>query len=189
MAEVRESYLLKIDTPDPARIWSGVGNLVIPADGIVENAPATYLGAAQLLSVPDFQQLINGVAERLEFTVSGVDDATVRLALEDAPTVKNAAVYVGRIDFDEDWQQLGPVEWEATFRADCLTVESEGAGGRRSRTLKLSVGTDDTGRSYSPAAFFTDRDQKARSATDQIFNQVARITYGTARTFGPRYED
>lgn len=188
MAEVRESYLLKIDHPDePARIWSGVGKLVIPAD-IVEAAPATYLGASQLLTVPDFQQLINGVAERLEFVVSGVDEETVRLALEDAPGVKNAGVYLGRVDFDSDWQLLG-VEWEATFRADCLTVESEGSSGRRQRTIKLSVGTDDTGRSYAPASYYTDADQRLRSATDKIFDHVARINRGTSRVFGPRYKE
>lgn len=188
MAQVRESYLLKIDTPDPARIWSGVGNLEIPAD-IVEPAPATYLGAGELVNIPDFQQLINGVAERLEFVVSGVSEETMRFALEEAPDVKNAAIYVGRVDFDENWQQLGDVEWEATFRADCLTVESEARGGRRLRTLKLSVGTDDTGRSYAPAAYFTDADQRLRSPTDLFFNHVAAITGGTSRVFGPKIKE
>lgn len=189
MGLVRESYLLKIDHPDePARIWSGVGPLVIPAD-IVEAAPATYLGAGELLTVPDFQQLINGVAERLEFVVSGIDDTTLRLALEDAPGVKNAAIYIGRIDFDSDWQQLGPVEWEATFRADCLTVDSKSQNGTRVRTLTLSAGSDDTGRSYAPAAYFTDADQRLRSATDAIFDHVAGINRGTQRVFGPRYPD
>jgi hypothetical protein len=187
MAEVRESYLLKIDTPEPARIWSGVGDLVIPAD-IVEPAPAKYLGAGQLLDAPDFQQLINGIAERLEFTVSGVDDETIRLALEDAQDVKNAALYLGRVDFDENWQIID-VEWEATFRCDCLTVESQGANGRRTRTLKLSAGTDDTGRAYSPASYFTDADQRLRSATDAVFSYVAAINRGTQRVFGPRYPD
>lgn len=185
MPTVRESYLVKIDTPEPARIWSGVGDLEIPADN-VEDAPAIYLGAGELLSVPDFQQLINGVAERLEFTVSGISDETVRYAREDAPTVRNAAMYVGRVDFDENWQQLGPVEWEATFRCDSLVIESESSGGRRVRTIKLSVGSDDTGRSYAPLAFFTDADQRKRSPTDRAFEHVALINNGTSRVFGPK---
>lgn len=187
MAEVRESYLIKIDTPEPARVWSGVGPLVIPAD-IVEAAPATYLGAGELLGVPDFQQLLNGVAERLEISVSGVSDETLRLALEDAPDVANAPMYVGRVDFDANWQIID-VEWEATFRCDCLTVESQAGNGTRIRTLKLSVGTDDTGRSYAPASYFTDADQRLRSATDKIFDHVARISRGTERVFGPRYKE
>lgn len=187
MAEVRESYLIKIATPEPGRIWSGVGNLEIPADA-VEGAPAVYLGAGELLSVPDFQQLINGVAERLEFAVSGVSDETLRFALEDAPDVRNAPIYVGRIDFDENWQQLGPVEWEATFRADCLTVDSEASGGRRTRTIKLSAGSADTGRTYAPVSFFTDSDQRRRSPTDTFFSLIARINAGTSRIFGPTYD-
>jgi len=185
MAEVRESYLLRIASDPPARVWSGVGPLEIPAD-IVEPTRATYLGAGELLSAPDFQQLINGVAERLEFTVSGVSAETLRLALEDAASTKGAAVHLGRIDFDSDWQQLGPVEWEAVFRADSLTVDSQGGGDSgRTRTIKLSVGSSDTGRSYAPQAFFTDADQRRRSPTDAFFSHIAGITSGTSRRFGP----
>jgi hypothetical protein len=190
MAEVRESYLMKIAHPtDPARIWSGVGDLYIPTDALVETTagPHKYLGAGELLSIPDFQQLINGVAERLELVVSGVNDETVRLAVEDAPGVRNAPVYIGRIDFDENWQPIGVVEWEATFRADFLVVDSEASGGFRIRTIKLSIGTDDTGRAFAPAAYFTDADQRQRSATDEIFSNVARLNRGTSRVFGPRY--
>ncbi len=189
MGEYRESYLLKIDHPDePARIWSGVGNLVIPADN-VEDAPATYIGAGALLDIPTFRQLINGVAERIDFTVSGVDANTMRLALEDAPGVKNSAIYIGRIDFDENWQQLGPVEWEATFRADTLTVDSQSEGGVRQRTIKLSAGTDDTGRSYAPTSYFTDADQRLRSPDDSVFDHVSSMTRGNSRIFGPRINE
>lgn len=187
MAEVRESYLLRIGTPEPARIWSGVGNLVIPAD-IVEVAPATYLGAGELLSVPDFQQLINGMAERVDFTVSGVSEEVLRLARDDAADVPNALIHIGRADFDSGWQLID-VEWEAVYRADVLRTESQGDGGRRIRTITLSAGSDDTGRSYSPASFFTDADQRLRSATDAFFDHVASITQGTARVFGPRFKE
>ncbi len=189
MAEVRESYIMKIAHPtDPARIWSGVGDLLIPQDALVEKTvgPHKYLGAGQLLSIPDFQQLINGVAERLEITVSGVNDETVRLAVEDAPGVRNAPVYLGRIDFDANWQPIGVVEWEATFRADFLVVDSDSSGGQRVRTIKLSIGTDDTGRAYAPTSYFTDADQRLRSATDTVFSNVARLNRGTSRVFGPR---
>lgn len=183
MPEIRESYLLRIASDPPARIWSGFGDLVIPAD-IVEPVPATYMGAGELLSAPDFQALINGVAERLEFTVSGVSTETLRLALEDAPSVKGATVHLGRVDFDSNWQIVA-VEWEAVFRADALVVESQGNGGARQRTISLSIGHGDTGRSYAPSAFFTDADQRRRSATDAIFSQVAGINAGTSRRFGP----
>lgn len=186
MAEVRESYLVKIDTPTPARIWSGIGDLVIPADA-VETAPAKYLGAGELLNVADFQQLMNGFAERLDFVVSGVDADMVAMAREEAPDVDNAMVYLGRVDFDAGWQIIG-VEWEAVFRANTLTIDNQSSAGQRVRTITLSIGNGDTDRSYSPISFFTDADQRLRSPTDDIFKNVGNINQGVTRTFGPRTE-
>lgn len=182
---MRESVIIRIASDPPARIWGGVGDIEIPADA-VEPAPAIYSGAGELISAPDFQQLINGVAERLEFEVSGVTAGTIRLALEDAPSVKGAKVHLGTIRFDDDWQQDGPVEWEAVFRADTLSVGSRGEGPKRTRTITLSVGTDDTGRSFAPLSFFTDADQRRRSPDDAIFDHVAGISAGTSRRFGPK---
>lgn len=182
---VRESYLLRIASDPPARLWSGYGDLEVQAD-IVEPEPAIYLGAGELLNVPDFQQLINGTAERIEITVSGVSDETLRLALEDAESTKGAAVHLGRIDFDKDWQQIGVVEWEGLFRADFLTVDSRSSPEGRTRSITLSIGSGDTGRSYAPQAFFTDADQRRRSPTDAIFSHVAGIAAGTSRRFGPK---
>lgn len=182
---MRESILIRIASDPPARLWGGVGDIEVPADA-VEAEPAIYSGGGELISAPDFQQLINGIAERLEFEVSGVTAETIRLALEDAPSVKGAKVHLGTIRFSDDWQQDGAVEWEAVFRADSLTVGSRGDGARRTRTITLSVGTDDTGRSFAPLSFFTDADQRRRSATDAIFSHVAGISGGTSRRFGPK---
>jgi hypothetical protein len=184
VAEVRESYLLRIASDPPARIWSGVGDLPIPAD-IVEPEDAVYLGVGSLVNFPDFQALINGVAERLDIIVSGVDVETLALATTEAESVKHAAVHFGRVDFDEDWQLLG-VEWEGVFRADILATDSNASDGKRVRTITLSVGTEDTGRSYSPRAFFTDADQRRSRPTDAIFSHVAGISQGTTRRFGPK---
>ena len=182
---MNESFGLRIDTVPPARLWSGVGDLSIPAD-IVEAQPATYMGAGALLNAPDFQQLINGSAERLEAQISGVSAEAIRLALDEAASVRGAKVHFVRFDFDDAWQLIG-VEYEAVFRADKLTVESQDEeGGARSRKLTLSIGTEDTNRSRSPLAYFTDQDQRRRSPTDRIFDHVAGITTGTSRRFGPR---
>lgn len=181
---MRESFLFRIASDPIARVWSGVGDLVIPAD-IVEDEPALYLGGGELVNAPDFQQLINGVAERLEFTVSGVSADMLRLALEDAPSVENAKVHLGRVDFDDDWQIIG-VEWEAVFRADKLSVSSQPSQAGRERSITLSVGSADTDRSRSPQAFFTDADQRKRSPTDSFFSHVAGISGGTSRRFGPK---
>lgn len=185
MPVYRESLIVRIDCDPPALLWSGLGPLNLPADHVIPE-PATALGAGELVSLPDFQQLMNGTAERLEFELSGVDEETVRLALEDAPSVKGARVDIGRIDFGPDWQPLGPVEWEAVFEARSLSVSRPQAqGGQIMRTLSLSIAHGDTVRSRALNSYATDADQRRRSPTDAVFSHVAGINGGTTRRFGP----
>lgn len=180
---MRESYGIRIDCDPVARIWGGVGDLMIPAD-IVEDEPALYLGGGQLVNVPDFQALINGTAERLSITVSGVTPETVALAREEAASVKGARVHLVRFGFDDAWQ-LTEVEYENVFRADSLTTASQPSDTGRSRSITLSIGTEDTNRSHAPIAFWTAADQRRRSPTDLFFDHIAGITSGTSRRFGP----
>lgn len=180
---MNESFGIRIDALPVARLWSGVGDLLVPAD-IVEAEIAIYMGAGALLNAPDFQQLINGTAERLEVQVSGVSEEALRYIRREGPTVRGAKVHFVRFDFDDDWQLI-EVEYEAVFRADKLTIESQDEDSGRARTLTLSIGTEDTNRSRAPLAYFTAQDQRRRSATDRIFDYVAGITTGTSRRFGP----
>jgi len=180
----RESFGIRIEADPVARLWSGHVNLVIPAD-IIESVPATYLGAGDLINAPDFEQLINGAAERIEVQLSGVSAEAMRLALEEAASVRGARVHFVRFDFDADWQ-LDGVEYEAVFRADKLSVGSSPDDKGRARTITLSIGTEDTNRSRSPQAYFTDQDQRRRSPTDAFFSHIAGIAQGTSRRFGPK---
>lgn len=185
MAAYRESIVAYIACEPPAILWSGVGPLPLPAD-IVLPEPMVALGGSELLSVPDFQQLINGTAERLDFAVSGVSEETLRLATEDAPSVMGAPVHIGTVQFDEDWQ-VDVVEWEATFEARSLSVSRAGGqSGQITRTITLTIVAGESVRSRAPNSFFTDADQRRRSPTDAIFSHVAGITAGTSRRFGPQ---
>jgi hypothetical protein len=177
----RRNVLIRINTPEPARMWSGLGDLWVAADGI-ETETATYLGGGEILGgLDELEQLINGVADRLEISVSGVTAETVRLALEEAPDVAGADVDIGTIEFSDLWQ-TETVVWQAKYRADKLSVIRQ-AG---SRTISLSMGSDDTGRSRAPNAYWTDADQRRRSPDDVIFDHVSGINGGTSRQFGPR---
>ncbi|KQX18424.1 MULTISPECIES: hypothetical protein [unclassified Sphingomonas] len=184
MTIYRESVVVRIDCDPPALLWSGLGPLAVPADAIIP-APAIALGGGQLISVPDFQQLIGGTAERLDFVVSGVDDDTVRLALEDAPSVRGARVDVGTVQFDQDWQ-LDAIEWENVFEARSLSISRpRSQNGKTTRSITLTIVQGSTRRARATLAFFTDADQRRRSADDAIFSNVAGITAGTSRRFGP----
>lgn len=181
---MKVSVLARIDSEPPARVWSGVGDLTIPADQ-VEEEDALYLGGGQLVSVPELEQLINGTASRIAVSLSGVSTETQRLALEDAETVKSAAVNIGLVHFDDDYQ-ITEVEWLAELRADSLGIDNTSTETGRTRSITLSIGSDLTDRSKAPLAFFTDADQRRRSADDAIFDHVPGINAGTSRPFGPR---
>lgn len=187
MPEIREAYLFRLECDPPAYMWSGVGDLVVPADAIVPTT-TTYLGGGQWIDLPEIQQLINGTADRVEFTASGVDQETIRLALEDRASVGGALVRIGAVPMDANWQVAGPVDWEWEGVADVVTVDSaaNGVEGGRIRSVTLSVGSSDTARSRSQLTFFTDADQRRRSPTDAIFSHVARISAGNTRRFGAR---
>lgn len=178
------SILFRLASDPVARLWGGVGDLIIPAD-IVESADAIYLGGGELCDVPDLDALINGSATRISITVSGVTAATLALALEDAPSVRNADVHIGLVYLDADWQLI-EVEWLALLRSDTLTIAiTTDPNGGRVRSITLSIGTDFTDRSTAPIAFFTQADQHRRSADDDIFDHVSGITEGTSRVFAP----
>jgi len=180
---MRVSPLLRIAADPVARIWGGVNSLIIPPDW-VEPQEATYLGGGALLNIPDLEQVVNGTASRIEITVSGVSAQTLKLATEEAASVKGAPCHVGLVYFDDAWQIL-EVEWLATLRADLLTTANQQAQGGRSRSITISISTEDTDRSRSPSAWWTDADQARLSPTDRFFDHIAGISAGTSRRFGP----
>jgi hypothetical protein len=185
MAIYRESIIVRIACDPPALLWSGLGPLPVPADAVIP-APTIALGGGELVSVPDFQQLIGGTAERLDFTVSGVNEETLRFALEDAPSVRGARVDIGTIQFDEAWQ-IESVEWENVFEARSLSISrpQDNGSGIVTRSITLTIVQGSTTRSRANLAFFTDADQRRRSPDDDIFSHVAGISAGTSRRFGP----
>jgi hypothetical protein len=184
MPSYRESIVAYIACDPPAVLWSGVGPLPLPADTVVP-APTIALGGSELIDFPDFQQLLGGTAERIDFIISGVSEEAMRLALDDAPSVRGATVHVGTASFADDWSLSG-IEWEAVFEARSLMVSRPTAnGGKITRTVTLTIVQGATTRSRAPNAYFTDADQRRQSPTDAIFSHVAGITAGTSRRFGP----
>lgn len=182
----RESFIFRIETETPGTFWSGHGDLLLPADSILP-ADTVAVGGGSLVNLPDLDQLINGIAQRVDVTFSGVSQDVLPLVLEDALSVPGAAVYIGRIQFDALWQQAAPVEWEWSGEARSLTVQGEAGQGDagRTRTVVLRVAAGDTARSRAPLTFFTDAEQRRNFPTDNFFANVGAINSGTSRRWGP----
>lgn len=180
----RRSVLFRLGSDPVVRLWSGFGDLPIPANAH-DDATEIYRGAGALLQVPAVKQLINGVADRVDFTLSGVNAATIALAIEDRDTVQGAAVALGYASFDDAWQ-VETVAWQWLGIADVLKVESNATQDQRTRSITLSVAASDTARANPQLAWFTDADQRRRSPTDAFFSHVAGISQGTTRRWGPK---
>lgn len=182
MPSYRESFVFYIATPDPAVFWSGHGPLLLPADDVVPD-PVVIMGAGELVDIPALEQLINGKAQRLEVTMSGVSEETVAIAAEEALSIAGSAVSIGRIEFDDAWQIVN-VEWEWFGEARGLSVSQQSDQGRN-RAITLSVVAGDPSRRRPALAFFTDADQRYDFPDDAVFSNVAGISQGTTRRWGP----
>ncbi|MBX6427133.1 MAG: hypothetical protein IRZ09_14555 [Variibacter sp.] len=161
-----------LDTTPAVRLWCGVGNIE-PGVNAIDATGAAYKGLGALADVPEFQQLLNGHAERVEFTLSGVSADVLEIAsAEDAPAVKGRLCALGIGLMTEDWSALlGPVHWLRRYRADFLAVRQDVAddpGQPVVRTVVLSVGSLTTGRRRPALSFFTDQDQQRRSPGDRF---------------------
>lgn len=185
MPAYRESFVFLIKTPVPGVLWSGYGDIELPADSVL-SAPTIALGGGRLLDIPDFEQLLNGTAQRLEIKLSGVNDETLALALTEAVDVPGAAAHIGRIRFDEDWQIDGPVLWEWAGVGVSLSVTSDDTDHGRTRSLTLILAAGDTTRRRAAFAYFTDSDQRRSYPTDAVFDHVASLNAGTSRRWGPK---
>lgn len=185
---IRPCVLLRIFAPRgtlrPIRLWTGVGELAIPADDAdpFVSVYSPYYGIGALTGIPVVNQLINGLAERADFSLSAVDmpARVVELASAEANEIRGANVQLGVIVFDAQWQRIASPLWLWRGVADNLKVErTSGADGDVTRTLSLSVASVFSGRKRPSPSYWTDPDQRRRNASDRFFDRVALYYQGS----------
>ena len=173
---IRTSFFMRIDTPTPVRAWAGIGDFVLPPDN-VETTGGTYKGLGVISDMPSFEQLVNGVAQRVEFTLSGVDQRISELADQDAPEVRSKRVNVGLQFLDDDWQPLADILWVWEGEADVIRKSSVSTPDfQRTYTITLSVGSITTGRRRPGLSYFTSAQQRRRSADDAFCDRTGLYT-------------
>lgn len=181
-----EAYLFRLEADPPAYLWSGVGDLDVNGDALVGAGITRYKGIGTLSGLPVLQNLINGVADRAEFTLSGVDAIALQYAHEDRESIPGSIIRIGSVVLADNGQPSGPVDWEWEGIADTISVDSQGGdNGSRTRSITISAGTATVTRSTTSLDFFTDADQRTRSPDDAFFSYIAGIQNQTRR-FGPR---
>ncbi|MCK1503857.1 hypothetical protein [Bradyrhizobium sp. 18] len=177
----RIGVFFRLATTPVVRLWLGIGNIE-PGVNVFDLAGATYQGFGELQNVPEFNQMINGAAQRVEFSLSGVSGDVLALASSgDAEDVKGKAVAVGLGIFSPTWALLGSVKWFANYTADYLSVEQAATDDPLQqivRTVKLSCGSLMTGRRRPSFSYLSDQDQQARSPGDLFCSLVGKFPLG-----------
>jgi hypothetical protein len=163
----RIGVFFRLEVDPVLRLWLGLGPCE-PGVNTLDPVGATYLGAGKLLNVSDFDHLINGAAQRVEFALSGVsDDVQAQLTVA-ANTVRDRPVALGLGIMGPDWQLLGAVRWCWRGYGDYLSADRTSEGAEAVQTVTLSAGTLMTGRRRGRNAYFTDQDQQRRSPGDRF---------------------
>lgn len=176
----RIGIFFRLDTSPVVRLWLGIGNIE-PGVNVLDLEGATYQGFGAIQDVPELNQMINGAAARVDFTLSGVSGDVLAIASgDDAEAVKGRAVAVGFGIFGSDWSLLGAIKWFANYTADYLAVQQSADDPMAPivRTVTLSCGSLMTGRRRPSLSYFSDQDQQARSPGDLFCSLVARYAHG-----------
>lgn len=165
-------YFFRLETTPIVRIWAGAGPIK-PGINAYDIAGHTYQGFGELSDIPTFQQLINGAAEQLDFTLSGasITPSILALAATQTNVVKLCACNLGIGIMGPDWALLGPIHWAFAGTAQFLRTVKKGAASEADQTTRsiiLSVGSLFTGRRRRGLSYWTDPDQQALSPGDRF---------------------
>lgn len=178
----RIGILFRLDVDPIARWWLGVGDFMAGINAF-DALQAKYAGMGQLLDLPPLQQLINGVADRVSFRVSGVSRDTQVLASQSTDDIKGAALVIGIVLFGADWRQLGIPKWLWAGSADFVTLSQQNDNGQIVRTIDLSVGSLFTGRRRRAFSYFTDQDQQGRRPGDTFCERTVLYSSDTDKVW------
>lgn len=167
----RLGVFFKLSTSPIVRVWLGIGPFRCkPGITTFDAEGGEYKGFGHLVETPALRQLLNGASARVEFTLSGVSQQIVDLALSEADVVRQKAVQLGLGAFDEEWRLIGDVHpyWRGTAEFMTPTIVNAAApGGQQTRTVKLSVGTLTTGKRRPGLSYWVDSEQQALHPGDR----------------------
>ncbi len=178
---------LRIETDPALHIWFGINDVPAQFDSIDEDG-TVYYGGGRLIGVPTLEVLVNGTADSVDFTLSGVDPDTAARMLDSIPAVRGCMVQIGITTLDDYYQPMSsiiPIWWGT---ASHVSEASEIAQGETSPslTLSLSVVTGESTRSRPSRALWTDSMQRTISADDDFCKQASRLSRGIAPVW-PNY--
>ncbi len=179
----------RLASSPPLTLWFGVSDVQARIPDL-DVAGTVYKGAGLINDIPDnLEVLINGSADRADWSINGIPASLTANLAADAPSVVGLRADFAIAALDERWQIIGePISiWVGTadFWAEAQPPHSD-ATTPKLRQLTLSTMTGDTTRSLPFFATWTNADQQKISATDTFCERVPRYYSGLQITW-PRF--
>lgn len=164
---IRTAFLVEMDfVSQKIGVWNGTTKLTVNG---TEFLPLFGAGSIEGLS---FQN--STVSKSVTFTISGIDDESLGLALADPGEMQNRLVKVYLQMFDEDWQQIAnpPVIFFGYMQPPAVEqteVTTDFNADSPTQVIKMSAENIFYNRSKPPGGRYTDRDQQLRHPGDEFF--------------------
>lgn len=174
---------------DPAlHLYFGANDIPANFDGM-DPSGTVYLGGGRLNGIPTLEVLVNGTADSVQFTMSGVDPATGAKVLDELPDVRGADIMIGLTTLDDYYQPMtDPIPiWSGM---GSHVSEASGAVGpteKPSLDLALTAVAGESTRSRAARVLWSPPHQKAISPTDKFCDETARLARGVQPTWGLGY--
>lgn len=187
--ELRGSHqlgiFLNIQTDPALHMWFGVNDIPAQIDGIDADG-TVYFGGGRLSGIPSLEVLVNGSADSVEFTMSGIDPASGSSLIESLPAVRGAPVFLGMTTLDEYFQPMSDIIpiWNGSASHLAETVGSVNGVSDRTMNLTLLVTSGEDTRSRPSRSLWSDAHQKAVSPTDDFCKGTARLARGVQPLWG-----
>lgn len=170
---------LHVATDPPLHIWFGVNDIPSRIDS-VDPSGTVYLGGGRLIGVPSLEVLVNGTADSVEFTLSGIDPSTAATMADSIPPVRGCAVYMGITTLDQYYQPMSDIIpiWKGTASHTGESSPSVTGNEGKTTTLSLAVTAGERTRSRPSRSLWSDAQQKAISPTDDFCKSTSRLARG-----------
>lgn len=179
---------LRLDTDPPVRLWLGINDIEAGIYSVDPTTQERYLGAGRLAGIPNLEAALNGVADRVEIQLSGVDPDTADLAEWDEVDVRGKAFHIAITTLDDHYQPMSAPIPVMTGRASFVSCKDVAVSGpvNNSVTISLSVGFGITTRDRSAMSLWSPAHQRALYPTDAFCDGVSRLERGVAPAW-PRF--
>ncbi|WP_438853139.1 hypothetical protein [Brevundimonas nasdae] len=168
--------------PDIIRLYAGAGDFPM-APNVLDPSGATYSCVGRWgEGMPDVDHLINGEAQALSLTLSGVDRETAKNYLLDRSLVVGAPASLGWCVLDDRYRPAGPVRWPVRghlSQPQIIRQRKSATVMQRSVSVVLLAGA--ASRRRPKFSLLVGADQRRRSPTDAACDGVGQLTPESTR--------